>query len=315
MNRRVPWLMWVISGQVAVILLLIAFVIWRESAPGLVWALHSGSAAQRAQAAMRLGQQGPSARESLPTLLEALQDPDPAVQSAAATAVGRVGGVPALAEAMKSPNPSARVAVLGVLWGVPRDPFNDEHKLAILMAALRDPSPQVRLSAARGLASLRAAAAPAVPALSAALYDPDGSVRQAAVDTLGELGAVEELAKAVSSTDPSVRHLAISKLASFGARAIPVLTAALENEDPDCVAQAASILGSMQPPPTAAVPALARALQRPEPLVRMRVVDALERIGGPDAEAALQQVGDDPDLLVRSAALAALQRMKRRSAP
>lgn len=315
MNRRWPWLMWLIAGQVAVILLLTAFAIWRETVPGLTWMLHSGSVAQRAQAATRLGQLGPGAREVLPALLEALQDPSPAVQSAAATAIGRVGGVPALAEAMKSPNPAARVAVLGVLWGVPRDPINDERKVAILVSALGDPSPQVRQSAARALAGMGAAAAPAVPALSAALYDPDGSVRQAAVDSLAQLGAIEELAKAVSSSDPMVRRLALSHLPRFGARAIPVLTAALESEDPENVAQAASILGYMQPPASAAVPALARALQRPEPLVRMRAVEALERIGGPDAEAALQQAGDDPNLLVRGAALAALQRMKRRAAP
>ena len=315
MNCRWPWLMWLIAGQVAAIVLLIAFGIWRETVPGLTWILHSGSASQRAQAAMRLGQQGPGAREVLPELLEALQDPDPAVQSAAATAIGRVGGVPALAEAMKSPNPATRVAVLGVLWGSPRDPLNDERKMAILVSALRDPSPQVRKNAARALGGMGAAAAPAVPALSAALYDGDGSVRLAAVDSLAQVGAVEELAKAISSTDATVRRLAISKLPSFGARAIPVLTAALESEDPENVAQAASLLGYMQPPATAAVPALARVLQRPEPLVRMRAVEALEEIGGPDVEAALQSVGDDPDLSVRGAALAALQRMRRRSNP
>lgn len=315
MNRRWPWLTWLIAGQVAAILLLVAFAIWRETLPGLVWTLHSGSAPQRVEAARQLGRLGPGASQVLPALMEALRDPNPAVQSAAATAIGRVGGAPALAEAMTSPNPVARVAVLGVLWGLPRDPLNDERRVEILVPALRDPSPQVRQSAARALAEMGPAAAPAVPALGAALYDSDGSVRQSAVDALARLGALEELAKAASSADPNVRRLALSNLPSFGARAIPVLNAALESEDPDNVMQAAAILGYMQPPATAAVPSLARALQRPERQLQIRVVDSLERIGGPDAEAALQQATGDPDLLVRSAALAALQRMKRRSAP
>jgi hypothetical protein len=44
----------------------------------------------------------------------------------------------------------------------------------------------------------------------------------------------------------------------------------------------------------------------------MRVVGDLERIGGADAEAAVQQASNDADAYVRNAALASLQRMKKR---
>ncbi len=57
-----------------------------------------------------------------------------------------------------------------------------------LAAALADPDPGLRVTAAMALESAGAAAAPAVPALVQALGDRDSRVRQAAVKALGAIG-------------------------------------------------------------------------------------------------------------------------------
>ncbi|HYX70831.1 MAG TPA: HEAT repeat domain-containing protein [Terriglobales bacterium] len=312
--KRGSWLIGLIAVQGSVIVLLVAYAIWSQSLPGLIWTLHSSDNARRAAAAQRLGNMGPEAREALPGLEAALGDDSTLVQSAAASAIAKIGGMPALAEAMKSPNPRARADLLMAMWSIPRSPATDEQRWSLLAAALRDPAPQVRQYAVRALGPMGPAAAPLLPQMSALLYDPDSSVRVAAVDTLDKMGSLEDLAKALSSSDKNVRLAALGDLQHYGLQALPVLTAALENEDAAEVGQAADMLGNLGSPAVAAVPALRRVLGRPEPWLRRRVVVDLERIGGPDAEAALQQAGDDPSLLVRGAALAALQRMKRRAA-
>ena len=73
-----------------------------------------------------------------------------------------------------------------------------------LIAALRDPDAPVRLQAARALSRIGPEAAPAVPALTAALSDHDVLVRRNAARALGQIGpaakhAVPELIRALGS--------------------------------------------------------------------------------------------------------------------
>lgn len=315
MNGGRSWLPWLLGAQVAVVVLLVAYSIWSQTLPGLMWTLHSSDGQRRALAAKKLGEMGPAAQQALPALRDALDDDTTAAQFAAATAIQRIGGLPALAEAVKSPNPQARAQALGALRSVPRGSATDAQRMELLTASLHDSAPQVRQLAVRMLGEMGPAAAPALPQISALLYDPDSSVRVAAVGTLDRLGSLEDLAKAISSSDGDVRRAALAGLPRYGTQAIPVLTAALQSEDPRLVAQAADMLASMNPPATSAVPALAHELGRPDVWLRMRLLADLERIGGPDAEAVVEQATSDSDAYFRNAALAALQRMKQRSAP
>ena len=76
------------------------------------------------------------------------------------------------------------------------------------MTPIRD----VRRSAADALGKIGPPAAEAVPALAAALHDPDEDVRRSAADALGKIGpaaaeAVPALAAALHDPDRDVRRL------------------------------------------------------------------------------------------------------------
>jgi HEAT repeat protein len=64
----------------------------------------------------------------------------------------------------------------------------NERLLAIYLKDLASENPKTRRKAARGLANLGAAAAEAIPALTAALSDRDRRVREAAAWALERLG-------------------------------------------------------------------------------------------------------------------------------
>lgn len=104
----------------------------------------------RRAAAIALGKIGPEARAAIPALLNALNDKDGLVPSAAAVALGRIGG-PAL-----------------------------QH----LIHRLSDPAPPNRILAARGLWASGINARVALPALEKALQDKEESVRQEAAIAL-----------------------------------------------------------------------------------------------------------------------------------
>jgi len=124
----------------------------------------------------------------------------------------------------------------------------------VLAAALADPREPRRVAAARGLATLGEAAAPAVPALVVALGDPERSVRAAAAWALGNVGPA-------------------------AAAGVPALRRLLGDEDPFLRAGAAFALGGMGAEAHAAVPALVARLDDPDERVRFRASDALASIG------------------------------------
>ncbi|HYX68048.1 MAG TPA: HEAT repeat domain-containing protein, partial [Terriglobales bacterium] len=90
--KRGAWLVWLIAVQGTAIVLLVAYAIWSQSLPGLMSTLHSSDSARRASAAQRLGNMGPEAREALQALKAGLDDDSTPVQSAAASAIARIGG-------------------------------------------------------------------------------------------------------------------------------------------------------------------------------------------------------------------------------
>jgi HEAT repeat protein/lysophospholipase L1-like esterase len=242
----------------------------------LLASLERTSALGRDAAAEALGGLGPAAREAVPALALALQDPREEVRWRAAWALGRIGG-------------AARPAV------------------PALIQAMEDAA--IRWHVCDALAGLGPEAAAAVPRLTAALRDESGNVRWRAAQALGAIGpaavaAAPALVRVVSDTQENVRVAAVRSLALIGAPpaiALPVLRQELSNGDDRARKEAADALGRLGRNAAAALPDLMRALEDAKPAVRTRAAHALGRIGPLPLPAllALKHALEDTDETVR----------------
>ena len=119
------------------------------------------------EATIALAGIGRDARAAVPSLLEALNAPEPDVRLRAVQALGMIGenpekAVPAIAEKLADESESVRAHAALALghYGTAAKPA-----LALLTRALTDRSEQVRLAAARAIGEIGPDAAAAVPAL------------------------------------------------------------------------------------------------------------------------------------------------------
>jgi len=200
-----------------------------------------------------LAKKSPLPPESQAVILQAVNDNDPHVQSVAIAAVPKCGipaerAVPALKELLT-------------------------HEHAVVSA--------------RALSEYRASAVAALPALVAALHDPQLSTegRWNAARTIGKIGPA-----AVS--------------------AVPDLIAELDNPEPTIREHAAEAIGDIGPlAAEQGVPALRRALADDSVKVRRDAVRSLGYIGEAARPAAedMRKLLDDPEQIVREAAEKALQ--------
>jgi HEAT repeat protein len=244
----------------------------------------------------------------LPAILSALRDdPDERIREAAAAALGRLGE---RLYARAAEGEQVRFA----------GPRND------LIAALRtDKSGRVREAAALALGKVAAAdAAPAVPALAAALRDAHPGARAAAADTLRRLGpeakeAVPALQEALADRagDKATRAQAALALGNVGepaAPALPAVVAVLEDAGapPEVRRACAETLGRLGPGADAAGKLGAALASRGADVeLRRAAAGALDRFG-PEARPALpalRQALKDDDRFVRSLALHAVGRL------
>jgi HEAT repeat protein len=204
-----------------------------QAVPVLNRAAETGDASVRIEAIRALAQVQPPAPETLATLSKAMRDTAPAIQRAAAAALGDVGAVSVLAQALKDPDKNVR-----------RNAVRPLRRVLIRDRGSSDP------------ATTRAV----VTALADALKDPDGGIRRAAASSLGAIGpeavdAIPSLAATTMDPDPSVRHATIEALGRIGSpAAVPVLVQALEN--PRTGSLAVRALGNMGPTARGAIPAL-----------------------------------------------------------
>src|SRR5499426_1075684 len=201
-----------------------------QAVPVLNRAVETGNPSVRIEAIRALAQIQPPAPETIATLSKAMRDTDPAVQRAAAGALGDVGAVSVLALALKDPDKNVRRNAVRPLRRV----------------VIRD----------RSLTATRAV----VTALADALKDPDGAVRRAAASSLGAIGpeavdAIPALSATTVAPDPSVRNATIEALGRIGSpEAVPVLVQALK--DPQTGSLAVRARGNMGPTARGAIPAL-----------------------------------------------------------
>jgi HEAT repeat protein len=126
--------------------------------PALTDLLSHEEAVIRREAAAALAEFGAAARSAVPSLNERAQDSDVAVRSAAARAVARITSAKA-----------------------------NQHALTVLVAALKDHDPAVRLHAVRFLGAMGPDARSAVAAVGRARHDEDDEVRKAAAEALQKI--------------------------------------------------------------------------------------------------------------------------------
>lgn len=167
----------------------------------------------RAAAAAGLGDR--SEPEATRALVEATFDAGPTLREQITEALAS-RGLAAIADELDTFMASDREeARLAVLWTLGK--MGEPSSVPLLAAALEDPRPRVRASAAGALAKL---GPPAEAALTAALTDPDGRTRAAAVNGLGRVGAAAlALRRMLRDPDAFVRGRACVALGRVGDRA------------------------------------------------------------------------------------------------
>ncbi|WP_069885508.1 fumarate reductase/succinate dehydrogenase flavoprotein subunit [Streptomyces luteocolor] len=213
---------------------------------------------------------------------------DPAILSLLALAEDSPG-LDALSRYLTDPDPSVRAAAVGVL--AETVPAGAGPALA---ARLRDPAPPVRGAAAgalRELVEVLPAEAELAAALRAALGVEDAAVRSAALDALRtlRLGDASVYAAALGDTDIDARIHAVRALVSVDA--VAELTAAAADPAREVRVAVARGLAAVRNPAPAPLGPL---LDDPDPLVRAAALTALSATDCPlpYAERAVSALGD-----------------------
>jgi HEAT repeat protein len=199
-----------------------------------------------------------------------------------------------------------------------------EPSLKVFGKRLADPDIKVRRASLDFLEHMESAIGPALPAVQAALSDPDRFIRWAAARTLREIGQRNIEASASRSVpllarllgpdeDPDVRESAATTLRRYGSLArpaLPALIAAVEYGELDQREAMIKAIQEIAGPKElrAAIPAMRAALNSKTASVRKAACDALGNMGSAAAVAIddlrLRLQDDDPT--VRAAASDAL---------
>jgi HEAT repeat protein len=253
----------------------------RTQAPRIIAAMRRGvlpaAAALHALA-------GCAASDSIPVVLEFVDDPSPLVRAEAARA----------AEILLDPSRP------------------DGRAVEPLAAALRDPAlqPSERATLTRLLG--RTGAPRAAPILSSLLMAKDTSLKIAAIDglaTLGPAGADDALVKQLTDLDPAVRlHAAMAIADAGGPKARDALLAKMDTSDEiDRGAVLVALRGVLaRAPSDAAVDKLDAALQLSVGPERDAIVTTLGRANSARSFSILQNISRSPDIDDRRVAASAL---------
>jgi HEAT repeat protein len=279
---------------------------------GSPWALFGvwrDYAADHRRALTALGAIGPDALESL---LIALKNPNADVRKLAAGELGELGYrderiIGPLADAMNDPQDVVRQEA-----GFALRNLNPDTRLLLsgLSRALKNADGDVRLNAVQFLGRLGTAAA---PLLTEALRDKDAVVYEQAVKSLSGLEADNEyllatVAPLLQDSDTQVRQNAAVVLRRCGARALPLLIAALK--DKEAAVRRDAIWGVTNIPGDDKIiqPALVEAFADPDTYVRAQAIAGLGTIGY-RALPQLKQAVKDKEADVRLRAVEALVRL------
>ena len=278
----------------------------------------------------------------LTTIRQFAEDADPDRRQAGIWAMGQAIGSDGLddadfeivARACRDPDGDLRATALGAL----SPGRNGDRALALLMAALHDPEPDVRISAVSELGYSQRT--DLVPAIAAMATDPDPHVRASVASALGRLGDEAGVPAALMLVDdghPRVRSCAVKTLGELGGdRATALLVERAGSPDPEVRRQAGEALAANVTPETlthvrrlcndaeavvrasavaalgwskaaAGGPIVAERAKDPDPTVRLHVAVAIDRVAWPDADAVLRRLAKDRDQEVRRVAARTLE--------
>jgi HEAT repeat protein len=256
--------------------------IGKDALPAIAESLRNTNGVVRCETVALLWQIDPESTEAttaVSILPKSLKDQDVPVRLAAASALEQIGPqaktvAPLLAEALEDRDGSVRLAAAKALLKV----SPNEAKVAIrcIIKLLRHEDGYVRFGAVwalRGIAlagrdagldpypplhptpALRDLGSESVAALTEALKDNDGRVREVAASVLGDIGldvktTVPAIVELLRDSDGQVRKAAASALGKMGVEAkaaMPALTASLKDNDGQVREAAAEALQKMAP--------------------------------------------------------------------
>ncbi len=166
----------------------------KDAVPALIEALDDANSETRIEVLLALGAIGSGAEVAVPEVTRALDDPDMNVRYAACCALGKIGGPACSAadELLENLSGVDRVLAVSSAWALarldPRCPKIAAKAVPVLIKALEESNPLVRLQAAETLKLFGPLAKDAVPALKGALHDTDPQVREAAAEALHAIG-------------------------------------------------------------------------------------------------------------------------------
>jgi uncharacterized protein (TIGR02996 family) len=233
-------------------------------------------------------------------------------------ACARIGApiVPALVELFGHENPSVRWQAGQCLRIIGKAAL---AAVPALLAALKDPDQSVCEVVVKALKDIKPAQDTDPAPLRAALNDEDHTVRRVASQVLGSMrattGVARELRDQLRSTDPVKRASAIEALAALGlADAVSQLAVMLD--DPVASVRSAAVRAMGQVTVAGAIGPLCRALQDADPAVRQSAADQLDGRHTPTEEviASLRTALHDSSPEVRRSAVYALGRYGQRAA-
>lgn len=167
----------------------------KAAAGALTEVAAKGDSSVRREAFLALGAIGPDARAAVPAATKALHDPDVNVRYSACFALGKMDDAamdakPVLQRELDGTDPFLSLAAAWALARIDPDCSQTAAKsLPLLIHALRDPEPLVRLEAATSLRCLGTEAKPAVDTLKkVAKDDANDFVRDMAAEALQAIG-------------------------------------------------------------------------------------------------------------------------------
>jgi HEAT repeat protein len=266
---------------------------------------------------------GPDGKAAVPAMSAALDDRDIHLRKVAAAALREVGAgaveaVPALVRAVLDPDPELRAIAAGAIARI--DPGSNAG-LPVLLESLKNGPPVASIAAIDGLGKLGSAAAASIPAILDVL--PSSALEAPAVRALARMGSAGAAAigKLLHQGGDDFRCAALDALrdAEDSARLlVPELIDLLADPSAAIREKAATVLGEIGPPASAAVQGLLSALNDQEGIASIPVMRALSRLGSAasGAVAALAAVasraGSSP--VLRQEARAALRNIRLQAA-
>ena len=277
--------------------------------------------AARADAALAIGNMGPTAEAAIPVLTDLLKDRFAGISQLAMEALIKIGrpAIPALKGMLKDENKSARHYAADCLLGISPNGPEATAAFETTMELLTDKDAVVRCWAADDLRGPQAKAA--IPALMECFKDKNGLVRCAAASALWRISSNEPekkkgiaaLVELATDKDAEVRHDAARVLGRIGPEVIPILTELLSSKDWKIRYAVAEAFQNLVPQEndSTAVPVLLGLFKDENALVRCAAASALWKIrrGSPEAKSAipvLVELFSDKDAEVRQAAVLAL---------